>query len=151
MILCRQIHEQDGISSIPIRSSVEHGESTFLLVEFYRRLAACRLLGWEDVPVSIVSLDDIVRGENDENAIRKDFLPSEIDSIRRALEPKQKEAAKARCNLARPIPKPNPDPVNNCDGKSDGPSDKEPPLLVIETGVQVLEPSAKPDRRQPNI
>jgi hypothetical protein len=40
--------------------------------------------------------EDIVRGENDENAIRKDFLPSEIDSIRRALEPKEKEAAKDR-------------------------------------------------------
>jgi N6-adenosine-specific RNA methylase IME4 len=66
------------------------------LIAGERRLEACRLLGWEDVPATVVSLDDIVRGENDENAIRKDFLPSEIDSIRRALEPKQKEAAKAR-------------------------------------------------------
>ncbi|MCH9050081.1 MAG: hypothetical protein IIA72_03220 [Proteobacteria bacterium] len=31
-----------------------------------------------------------------ENAIRKDFLPSEIDAIRRALEPAEKEAANER-------------------------------------------------------
>ena len=35
-----------------------------------------------------------VRGEHAENAIRKDFLPSEIDSIRRATEPLEKKAAK---------------------------------------------------------
>lgn len=57
------------------------------LIAGERRLEACKLLGWGDVPATVVSLEDIVRGENDENAIRKDFLPSEIDSIRRALEP----------------------------------------------------------------
>jgi hypothetical protein len=36
------------------------------------------------------------RGEFAENAIRKDFLPSEIDAIRRALEPMEKAAAKDR-------------------------------------------------------
>ena len=66
------------------------------LIAGERRLEACKLLGWEDVPATVVSLEDIVRGENDENAIRKDFLPSEIDSIRRALEPVEKEVAKER-------------------------------------------------------
>ena len=35
-------------------------------------------------------------GEFAENAIRKDFLPSEIDAIRRTLEPAEKAAAKER-------------------------------------------------------
>jgi hypothetical protein len=37
-----------------------------------------------------------VRGEFAENAIRKSFLPSEIDAIRRALEPIKKAAAKGK-------------------------------------------------------
>jgi N6-adenosine-specific RNA methylase IME4 len=71
------------------------------LIAGERRLEACKLLGWEDVPATVVSLEDIVRGENDENAIRKDFLPSEIDSIRRALEPVEKEAAAERMTLGK--------------------------------------------------
>ena len=63
-----------------------------------RRRAAARPaeLGWIEIPVTVVDLDDIVRGELAENAERKDFLPSEIDAIRRALEPIEKLAAKER-------------------------------------------------------
>lgn len=66
------------------------------LIAGARRLAAAKHLGWEDVPVTCVDLDAVVRGEFAENAHRKDFLPSEIDAIRRALEPIEKAAAKAR-------------------------------------------------------
>jgi N6-adenosine-specific RNA methylase IME4 len=61
-----------------------------------RRLEACKQLGWIDVPVRIVDLDEIVRGSLAENSQRKDFLPTEIDAIRRALEPIEKAAAKGR-------------------------------------------------------
>ena len=61
-----------------------------------RRLATCEQLGWTDVRVTVVDLDEIVRGELAENAIRKDFTPSEIDAVRRALEPVEKAAAKER-------------------------------------------------------
>ena len=64
------------------------------LIAGERRLAACRSLGWTDVPVTVVDLVEIVRGELAENADRKDFLPSEIEAIRRALLPKEKEAAR---------------------------------------------------------
>jgi hypothetical protein len=37
-----------------------------------------------------------VRGDFAENALRKDFLPSEIDAIRRAIEPIERAAARAR-------------------------------------------------------
>jgi ParB-like chromosome segregation protein Spo0J len=61
-----------------------------------RRIAACRQLGWSEVPVHVIDLDAIARGELVENTCRKDFLPSEIDAIRRALEPEEKAAAKER-------------------------------------------------------
>jgi hypothetical protein len=66
------------------------------LIAGERRLAACKKLGWKSVPVTVVNLKEVIRGEFAENAERKDFLPSEIDAIRRALLPTQKAAAKER-------------------------------------------------------
>ncbi len=61
-----------------------------------RRLKACQLLGWTEIPVRIVDLEAIVRGEFAENAIRKDFLPSEAVAIASALRPVEQAAAKER-------------------------------------------------------
>jgi hypothetical protein len=66
------------------------------LIAGERRLAACKRLGWTSVPVTCVDLKEVIRGEFAENAFRKDFLPSEIEAIRRALEPYEKQAAKER-------------------------------------------------------
>ena len=66
------------------------------LIAGERRLAACKRLGWKTVPITYVDLKEVVRGEFAENAFRKDFLPSEIEAIRRALEPHEKESAKER-------------------------------------------------------
>ena len=43
-----------------------------------------------------MDLKEVVRGEFAENAHRKDFLPSEIEAIRRAIEPYERVAAKER-------------------------------------------------------
>jgi hypothetical protein len=56
----------------------------------------------EQIPVHIIDLDDIVRGEWSENANRKDFAPSEIVAIKRALEPKLKDEARERQAAAGP-------------------------------------------------
>lgn len=69
------------------------------LISGERRLEACRLLGWSDVPVRVVDTDDIERAEVAENTERKDFLPTEIDAIRRAHEAKLKAAARKRMTL----------------------------------------------------
>jgi N6-adenosine-specific RNA methylase IME4 len=61
-----------------------------------RRLAACTMLGWVDIPVTVVDLENIIRGELAENTERKDFLPSEIEAIRRALLPVEVPAARDR-------------------------------------------------------
>jgi N6-adenosine-specific RNA methylase IME4 len=61
-----------------------------------RRLRAAEQLGWTEVPVTVVDLDAIVRGEFAENAVRKDFTLSESVAIKRALEPIERAAAKER-------------------------------------------------------
>lgn len=55
------------------------------LVAGERRLNACKQLGWTEIPCTVVDMEEIVRGEFAENAIRKDFLPSEIEAIRLAM------------------------------------------------------------------
>jgi N6-adenosine-specific RNA methylase IME4 len=70
------------------------------LIAGVRRLNAVRQNGWTEVPVRVVDLNEIVLGEFHENAQRKDFLPSEIDAIRRA--PIERAKAKAREQAGRP-------------------------------------------------
>jgi hypothetical protein len=48
------------------------------------------------VPVTVVNLTNIVRGALSENSFRKDFLPSEINAIRREIEPLEQAAARER-------------------------------------------------------
>jgi hypothetical protein len=46
------------------------------LIAGCRRLEACKLFGWREVPIRHVALDEIVRGTFAENAERNDFLPA---------------------------------------------------------------------------
>ena len=66
------------------------------LIAGERRILAARLLGWDTIPVRVVDLADVVRGEWAENANRKDFTPSEAVAIGRALEPAERDAARER-------------------------------------------------------
>jgi N6-adenosine-specific RNA methylase IME4 len=66
------------------------------LIAGERRLRAAQELGWTDIPVRIVDLDQIARGEHAENSVRKDLTLSEAVAVKRALEPIEREAAKER-------------------------------------------------------
>jgi ParB-like chromosome segregation protein Spo0J len=66
------------------------------LVAGERRIKACLLLGWQDIPVTVVDLDAIIRGECDENQKRKDWTPTEAVAIAKELEPLEREAARER-------------------------------------------------------
>lgn len=57
------------------------------LIAGQRRLEACKLLGWGSVPIRVVPLRDLVKGEFHENAVRKGFITSERVAIKRAIEP----------------------------------------------------------------
>ena len=75
-----------------------------LLIAGERRLRACESLGWTTIAVHIVDLADVVRGELDENTQREPFLPSEIEAIRRTLEPIEKAAAQERQSAGTNLP-----------------------------------------------
>jgi N6-adenosine-specific RNA methylase IME4 len=76
-----------------------------VLIAGERRLRACsEVLGWTEVPVRVVDLKEIVLGEFAENSERKNFLPSEIDAIRRRVEPALKREATIRKLSGRSAP-----------------------------------------------
>jgi ParB family chromosome partitioning protein len=66
------------------------------LIAGERRLQAAQALGWSDVPVTVIDLDAVVRGEFAENSLRKDFTPSEMVAIADAIEPLERAQAKHR-------------------------------------------------------
>jgi len=66
------------------------------LIAGQRRLGACQLLGWTDVPVTVVDLLQAACGEAHENFIRKDLLPSEIVALKRAIDPMERRDARSR-------------------------------------------------------
>jgi N6-adenosine-specific RNA methylase IME4 len=66
------------------------------LIAGERRLAAAKLIGWNEIPIRVIDLDAVVRGEYAENTFRKNFTLSEAVAIKRALEPLEKAAAKER-------------------------------------------------------
>jgi hypothetical protein len=72
------------------------------LIAGLRRLRACQRLGWTEIPVRTVAIEQIVRGEAAENLVRKDFAPSEAVAIKRAIEPALKEEAKSRMTAGIP-------------------------------------------------
>ena len=75
-----------------------------ILIAGERRLRAAQQLGWGEIPVNVVDLDAVVRGEFAENAVRKDFTLSEAVAIKRALEPIERAAAKQRMVAAHASP-----------------------------------------------
>ena len=71
------------------------------LIAGVRRLEACKKLGWTDIPVHIVNLAEIRKGQIDENVVRKDFVASEIAAIYEALAPEEKAEAEERQKQTR--------------------------------------------------
>lgn len=67
-----------------------------------------RLLAWglsksagKQIPVHVVDIDSLIAGEYDANAERKNFNPSELVAIKRALAPVLAKAAKARMEAGK--------------------------------------------------
>ena len=72
-----------------------------MLIAGERRLAAAKALGWTDIPVNVVDLDAVVRGEFAENTCREDFAPSALVAIGAEVERIERERAKARMTLGK--------------------------------------------------
>lgn len=64
------------------------------LIAGARRLEACKRLGWIEIPVHRINLDDLeLKAELQENSIRESLLPTEMVALKRAIE--ENERAKA--------------------------------------------------------
>lgn len=66
------------------------------LVFGLRRLRACERLDMDTITARVVYLDEPLRAERDENECRKDFAPSEMVAIGRAIEEREAEKAAER-------------------------------------------------------
>lgn len=103
------------------------------LVAGFRRLAACRALGWGRVPVTVAETMTDARAlliaERDENTCRLDMLPSEKVSLGRALEELERPRAEARMKAGK-VP-----PVNFSEGARGNTGD------IVGTAVGMSRPT----------
>ena len=67
------------------------------LIAGARRIAAFNLLGRDTIPIRVIDIDKMVRGELAENVARKDFSPSEAVAIAEAV----------KRHVATPVGRPN--------------------------------------------
>lgn len=88
------------------------------LIAGERRLRAVKLLGWVTVPVRVVDLAGLVRGEMAENFTRKSFTPSEAVAVAEAAAKAEEELAKERR-------------INAAYGYRDGPEEKVKTAEII--------------------
>jgi ParB family chromosome partitioning protein len=94
--LAERIRARGLLQPVPVRKEGKRWH----LVAGQRRLEAVKLLGWETVPIYLVTgLDDAVaalEAERDENTCRKDFTPSEAAALGKKLEALAQREAKKR-------------------------------------------------------
>lgn len=60
------------------------------LIAGHRRIAALQLMGQEDIPVTVIEVEDLLSAERDENVERKDFTPTEAVAIGLLIEERLK-------------------------------------------------------------
>jgi N6-adenosine-specific RNA methylase IME4 len=113
--LAANIDELGLLQPIPVRP-----DGT--LIAGVRRLRAAQLLGWTKIPVHVVDLRDVVRGEHAENAHRKPFTPSELVAIEADL----------REQLATPVGRPSKEISATC---ADFPRGKTAQKVAAFAGV----------------
>lgn len=71
-----------------------------VLIAGHRRILACMHLGWEDIQVRTIAVDNLLAAERDENEVRKAFTPSEAVAVARAIEDQLKAATNERRSAA---------------------------------------------------
>ncbi len=88
----------ESISEIGLLHPVvvkQKGDEYFLLAG-RRRLEAFKKLGKETIPVTVVSLEDVLKAELHENTVRKDFTFTEMVALDNEFAPSVKEESKKR-------------------------------------------------------
>jgi hypothetical protein len=98
--LMDSIHELGLLHPIGV---AESGDSQYRVVYGERRLRACALLLWTEIPAVIVDVDAL-RAEHDENELRKDFTVSERVAIGQEIERRLGNRQGQRSDIAQPGP-----------------------------------------------
>lgn len=89
----------------PVTVNTDH-----VLLAGYRRLSACKALGWTDIPVHMVSTENEeqeLRVEISENEVRKEFTMTERLDYARRLQRIESIKAEERMKSGKPNPTPN--------------------------------------------
>lgn len=73
------------------------------LVAGRRRIEAFKRLGFSEIPVYVVNVENLAQAEHDENVFRMDFSPVEALTISEALRPMEEEKARERKKKAAQI------------------------------------------------
>lgn len=97
-VLADSINECGLLHSIVI-------DANYNLIAGRRRLEACRSLGWENIPVRMISLKDPMRAQIEENVLRENFTVSEMVAVKRYYEPKIKAEADKRMKAGKIQPR----------------------------------------------
>ena len=79
---------KDSIKEIGLLQPIVIDEDNNLIAG-ERRLLAFKELGKKEIDVNIINIKDSLKGEFDENVVRKGFSPSELVAIWQAMENKQ--------------------------------------------------------------
>lgn len=66
----------------------------YTLIFGQRRIEAVKLLGGTEIEANIIDIANLIKGEVDENTVRKDFTMSERNALKAVIEPEIREAAK---------------------------------------------------------
>jgi len=66
------------------------------LVAGHRRIEAASSIGWKDIPVTVIEVEDLLSAERDENEVRKDFTPTEAVEIGRLIEEQHAKVIEAQ-------------------------------------------------------
>lgn len=81
------------------------------LVAGHRRIEAVKLIGWTEIPATVIDVADLLSAERDENTERKDFTRSEAVAIASMIEEQERPAALARMRAGKPYGKVTEGPV----------------------------------------
>ena len=123
----------ESISEIGLLHAVVVSPDNRLIAGF-RRLQACKKLGWKMIPVRVLDLEQIVEGEFAENACRKDFTLSEIAAIAKKLRPVVEK--RARMRQVACLKRGNGDPVGqNLPNGENGENGKSRDIIARYVGV----------------
>lgn len=71
------------------------------LVAGHRRIEAAKLIGWNEIPATVLDIADLLSAERDENAERKDFTPSEAVEIGGLIEDQHRAKVAAQSHEQR--------------------------------------------------